>query len=356
MTNIYSSRPRQIRRNVERCFNAGLVPFVKSSPGIGKSSIMRAIAKDYNLELIDIRLSMCDPTDLNGLPTFDHETGRAKFMPFDMFPVLGTPLPKGKNGWLMFFDEFNSAPKSIQAASYKIILDHMVGMNTLHENVFKAAAGNLSTDRAIVNPLSTAMQSRVIHMQMEANFDDWLRDVALPQNYDSRIIAFLSMYPSRLMDFRPDHEDNTFCCPRTWEFMDRLTRPASDDGKRREIPIVDEDAALFAGTITSGTATDFVKFVELAKDLVSFGVVVERPAHAPIPDEVSAQWATVTRLIERVTDETLEPVMAYLDRYEMQMRVLAMRAALVKNPDWIKHKGMRKSSVELAKYLWTEDN
>ena len=214
MTNIYSSRPRQIRRNVERCFNAGLVPFVKSSPGIGKSSIMRAIAKDYNLELIDIRLSMCDPTDLNGLPTFDHETGRAKFMPFDMFPVLGTPLPKGKNGWLMFFDEFNSAPKSIQAASYKIILDHMVGMNTLHENVFKAAAGNLSTDRAIVNPLSTAMQSRVIHMQMEANFEDWLRDVALPQGYDSRITAFLSMYPSRLMDFRPDHEDNTFCCPR----------------------------------------------------------------------------------------------------------------------------------------------
>ena len=99
-------------------------------------------------------------------------------------------------------------------ASYKIMLDHMVGMNKLHECVFKGAAGNLQSDRAIVNPLSTAMQSRVIHLKMEARFDDWLRDVALPQNYDSRIIAFLSMYPSKLMDFRPDHEDETFSCPR----------------------------------------------------------------------------------------------------------------------------------------------
>ena len=127
MTNIYSSTPRQVRKFVERCFNAGLPPFVKSSPGIGKSAIMKQLAKDYNLELIDIRLSMCDPTDLNGLPCFNEKTGKAEFRPFDMFPVKGTPLPPGKNGWLMFFDEFNSAPKSIQAASYKIMLDHMVG-------------------------------------------------------------------------------------------------------------------------------------------------------------------------------------------------------------------------------------
>ena len=115
MTSIYFSTPRQVRKFVERCFNAGLPPFVKSSPGIGKSAIMRQLAKDYNLELIDIRLSMCDPTDLNGLPCFNEKTGKAEFRPFDMFPVKGTPLPPGKNGWLMFFDEFNSAPKSIQA-------------------------------------------------------------------------------------------------------------------------------------------------------------------------------------------------------------------------------------------------
>ena len=312
---------------------------------------MRQIAKDYNLELIDIRLSMCDPTDLNGLPCFNEKTGKAEFRPFDMFPVLGTPLPPGKNGWLMFFDEFNSAPKSIQAASYKIMLDHMVGMNKLHECVFKAAAGNLQSDRAIVNPLSTAMQSRVIHLKMEASFEDWLRDVALPQQYDSRIIAFLSMYPSKLMDFRPDHEDETFSCPRTWEFMNRLIKP---DGV--ETPITDADAPLYAGTITSGVATDFVQFSKVFKNLVTFEKVCKDPLTAEVPEDVSACWATVTRLMERVDENTLEPVMQYLSRYELQMRVLGMRAALVKNPDWAKLPAMRKPMVDLAKYLWTDDN
>lgn len=39
------------------------------------------------------------------------------FMPFNIFPLENTPLPKGKNGWLLFLDEFNSAPKDVQAAA-----------------------------------------------------------------------------------------------------------------------------------------------------------------------------------------------------------------------------------------------
>lgn len=44
---------------------AGLVPMLRGSPGMGKSSIVHQIAKEYNLKVIDLRLSQCDPTDLN---------------------------------------------------------------------------------------------------------------------------------------------------------------------------------------------------------------------------------------------------------------------------------------------------
>lgn len=44
---------------------ANLVPFVKGSPGIGKSDIARKVADHFNLKLIDFRLAQCDPTDLN---------------------------------------------------------------------------------------------------------------------------------------------------------------------------------------------------------------------------------------------------------------------------------------------------
>ena len=65
INNLYRASPRKIRRFTERCFFAGLVPFVQSSPGMGKSSIMRQIAKDLQLQMIDHRLSTSEPTDLN---------------------------------------------------------------------------------------------------------------------------------------------------------------------------------------------------------------------------------------------------------------------------------------------------
>lgn len=44
---------------------AKLVPMLVGSPGCGKSQIVHQIADEYNLKVIDLRLSQCDPTDLN---------------------------------------------------------------------------------------------------------------------------------------------------------------------------------------------------------------------------------------------------------------------------------------------------
>ena len=42
-----------------------LVPMMTGSPALGKSAIVAQIAKKYGLKMIDLRLSQCDPTDLN---------------------------------------------------------------------------------------------------------------------------------------------------------------------------------------------------------------------------------------------------------------------------------------------------
>lgn len=214
MTNLYRCKPRKLRELMIDVIEAGLVPYVTSSPGMGKSAITHSVAAEFNLKMIDHRLSTSTPEDMTGLPRFN-EHGEATFAPFaELFPLDYTPLPDGKDGWMLFLDEFSSAPKSIQAPAYKLILDRMTGQKKLNSNVAIVAAGNLATDRAIVNPISTALQSRMVHLELELDFDEWLMDVALKQNYDKRIIAFLSQYPSKLMDFEPDHHDKTFCCPR----------------------------------------------------------------------------------------------------------------------------------------------
>lgn len=107
--------PKKLKEAVKRVLTAGLVPMIEGSPGIGKSDIVRAIAKDWGLKVIDTRLSQAAPEDLNGLPM--RKGDKAAFLPFENFPVEGDKVPEGYNGWLIFLDELTSAPKSVQAAA-----------------------------------------------------------------------------------------------------------------------------------------------------------------------------------------------------------------------------------------------
>ena len=42
-----------------------VVPLMIGSPAVGKSALVHQIAKEFGLKVIDLRLSQCDPTDLN---------------------------------------------------------------------------------------------------------------------------------------------------------------------------------------------------------------------------------------------------------------------------------------------------
>ena len=342
VANYFRCSPRQTRQFVTECLRAGLVPFVQSSPGMGKSSIMKSVAEEYELEIIDHRLSTSTPEDLSGLPRFN-ERGYAEFAPFaDLFPIEGTPLPEHKQGWMLFLDEFNQATKSVQSASYKLILDRMTGQKKLHEKVVITAAGNLATDRAIVNVLGTAMQSRVVHIEMEINFNEWLEDVALKQNYDRRIIGFLAQFPSKLMTFDPNHTDKTFCCPRTWEFMNRLLAVTD---------VTDDRVALYGGTISPGIAAEFVQFTKIYGSLINIREVITNPATAPLPEGAPMKWATVSMLMEKVDAKNFNALAEYMSRFDLTFRVLFFRSVLVRNPEFRNLDAFRQNMLTLSRYL-----
>lgn len=345
---IHRGTPRQIRHWVGIILAAGLVPFVQSSPGMGKSSIMASIARENNLKMIDHRMSTSAPEDMSGLPRFT-EDGFAEFAQFkDLFPLEGMPLPIDKagnemEGWMLFLDEWNSAKKEVQAASYKLILDKMVGQKNLHERVVICAAGNLATDRAIVNSLSTAMQSRVVHLEMIIDFDEWLYDVALPNKYDRRVIAFLNMYKSKLMDFDPKHNEKTFCCPRTWEFMNKLITVTGT--------VKESDAAMYAGTITSGVATSFIQFCKVFENLITVEQILADPAGCMIPGDLASKWAVISAIMEKIDEDNFSDLSEYVDRFTMDFRVLFYRSALVNQPKLHNHKAFAKAMQALGAYL-----
>lgn len=345
--NLYRVGPRKARKFIERCIQAGVVPFLQSSPGIGKSSIMRAIAEKFNLCLIDHRLSTSPPEDMSGLPAF--KDGMAYFAPFaELFPIRGTAKPINPktglpyDGWMIFLDEFNSAKKDTQAAAYKLILDKMVGQHPLHDDVVITCAGNLDSDRAIVNPLSTAMQSRVIHIEMVVNFDEWLMDVALPQKYDDRIVAYLSQHKDKLMDFDPKHSNKTFCCPRTIEFMDHLIRGQE---------VVDEDISLYAGTITPGVASSFVQFCKVYLTMPRVEDILDDPHNHEIPTDVSMLWAVTSALLSNLTEKNINKMVIYVERLDKSFRILFYRSIMTRYPELRHNPHYTKALVDLQRDL-----
>mgnify|MGYP000344941125 FL=1 len=51
--------------------------FLWGPPGIGKSDIVAQVTNEFsNSHLIDIRLSLWEPTDIKGIPYFDSTQGK----------------------------------------------------------------------------------------------------------------------------------------------------------------------------------------------------------------------------------------------------------------------------------------
>ena len=58
-------RPSQVLTALNLLIDAKQPVMLHGSPGIGKSDVVRQLAKQRNVQLIDLRLSQMDPVDLN---------------------------------------------------------------------------------------------------------------------------------------------------------------------------------------------------------------------------------------------------------------------------------------------------
>lgn len=294
-----------------------LTPMLVGSPGIGKSDIVKLVAKKHNLKLIDVRLAQSDPTDLNGFPTLQSDGKRMDYAPPTTFPLEHLDqLPENHDGWLLFLDEINAAPPSIQAAAYKLVLDRQIGAHNLHKRVAIVCAGNKATDKAIVNRLSTAMQSRMIHLNLMVDPEAWL-DWANASNIDHRVISFIKFRPELLHKFNPSHADDTFASPRTWEFLSKIIK---DKPK-----FTRTDHAVLVGTVGEGPATEFRAFSEVYKDLPTIEDMIENPTLVNIPREPGHQYAMTTLISHHANDDTIESLMIVTKKLPIEFQVVVLK-------------------------------
>jgi len=308
---------------MEKVLRAGLVTMLSGSPGTSKSSLVYQLAAKFKLKVIYIRLSQCDPVDLNGFPTLNQDRTKSGYVLMTTFPIKGDPIPKGYAGWLLFLDEINAAPLSVQSAAYKLVLDKKIGEFDLHKNVAIVAAGNLTTDNAITNRLSTAMQSRLIHLELKMNPKHWL-EWASTAGIDYRVQAYINYKPDNLMLFDPNHNDKTFACPRTWQFVSDVIKAETD--------ISHELIPLLAGCVGEGSARQFYGFVRVFDDLPQLAELIKNPLTAKLPNEPSALYAAAGLIAHKIDNDNICELTQYVERLPVEFQVISLSGAIKNNP------------------------
>ena len=306
---------------ITKSFKHRNVPYLKGSPGTGKSEIYKQIAAKYKLVLIDLRLAQMEPTDLMGFPAINDETNTAGYTPMDIFPLENTPIPKGYKGWLLLLDEINQADRATMKAAYKLVLDRMVGQFPLHKMCYVAAAGNLDTDNALVEEMGTAMQSRISpHMVLEVDVQQWL-EWANVHGIDYRICSFLEFRPDLLHHFEPDHTDCTYPCPRTWERVhEYITGHELDSKELRDIHM-----ALIAGTIGSGATLEFIAFSKLFSKLPNFASIMANPESVEFDNSPDVVFALTGLLAQHASPTNIEKVLKFVDRLSGDFQALVVK-------------------------------
>ena len=230
---------------------ANIVFALWGHPGIGKSALGQLLADEYNLEFIDIRLGQIDPVDLNGFVHKDEKTGTFDYLPWARFPLEDTPLPPGKHGWLIMFDEINTAPRQNLAASYKIFLDRMVGSRKLHPRCRLMMGGNL-VGEGLAGALPSPLVSRAAHIVMTPELTPGVRTILGPS-----LSAFLTNHP-KFIYAEPNQPNSPVPTLRTWDMVHQHQKANGGIS----------DLEAIAAIVGTAAAVSYISFSQQERELI----------------------------------------------------------------------------------------
>ena len=284
-TSTRTVSPNGAKNSIKHALKKQRPIFLWGPPGIGKSDIVQQVNDTFaNSHLIDIRLSLWEPTDIKGIPYFDSNSGTM---------VWGAPneLPSEEfaaqyDHITLFLDEMNSAAPSVQAAAYQLILNRRVGTYKLPDNVSVVAAGNREADKGVTYRMPAPLANRFIHLELAVNFDDWF-NWAVANNQHTDVVGYLTFAKKDLYDFDPKSSSRSFATPRSWSFVSELIEDDLDEATTTD---------LVAGAVGEGLALKFMAHRKVASSMPNPSDILAGKVKEMKTKEISAMYSLTVSL------------------------------------------------------------
>jgi hypothetical protein len=301
--------------------------FLWGPPGIGKSDIVHQIAEQFNAPVIDVRLSLWEPTDIKGIPYFDSNTSKMVWAPPGELPDAEF-ASKHKNV-VLFLDEMNSAAPAVQAAAYQLILNRKVGTYRLPDNVMIVAAGNREADKGVTYRMPAPLANRFVHLEMKVDFDDWFQ-WAVNHKINKDVVGFLNFSKKDLYDFDPKSPSRSFATPRSWSFVSELLEDNLDDGTTTD---------LVAGSVGEGLAVKFMAHRKIASAMPDPTEILAGKVKEMKTREISAMYSLTVSLCyelkeasdknDKKFDSMVNNFMRFsMDNFDTELVVMGIKLAL----------------------------
>jgi hypothetical protein len=330
------TKPSDLKAEIAYAFRRKRPVFIWGPPGVGKSEIVESITQEINGYMIDLRLALMEPTDLRGIPHFNEVTGKMEWAEPSDLP--DEELASQFENIVLFLDEMNQAPQSVQAAAYQLILNRRLGSYKLPDNVLIVAAGNRESDRGVAYRMPSPLANRFVHLEITVDFEDW-QTWAMEHRIHPEVVGYLTSNKMDLFNFDPRTASRAFSTPRSWTFVSDL------------LPKEDENISnhrlhdLLAGTVGDGVATKFMAHRQMAQAMPNPTDILEgRVKHLPKGNtEISAMFSLTASLcyelkefvdkngkneMDKLYDMAENFFRFMMDNFDTEMTVLGGRTAL----------------------------
>ena len=244
--------PNEAKRSIRKCIKIKRPVFMWGPPGIGKSDIVKQVGEEQDRDVIDVRLSLWEPTDIKGIPYYNSDMGTMTWAPPSELPT------DPESTAILFLDELNSAAPATQAAAYQLILNRRVGTYVLPKGVSIVAAGNRESDKGVTYRMPAPLANRFVHLELRTDYEDWLQ-WATNNRIHEQVVGYVGFAKNDLYDFDPRSSSRSFATPRSWSFVSELLH----DDDLDEGTLTD----LVSGAVGEGLAIKFMAHRKVAKQM-----------------------------------------------------------------------------------------
>ena len=320
--------PNSAKKSIIRAFKKQRPIFIWGPPGIGKSDIVSQITDTFeNSHLIDVRLSLWEPTDVKGMPYYSANDNTMKWAPPVELP--DAKMAKKYKTIVLFLDEMNSAAPSVQAAAYQLILNRRVGTYKLPDNVMIVAAGNREADKGVTYRMPAPLANRFVHLEMKVDFDDWFA-WAVNNDIHKDVVGYLTFSKKDLYDFDPKSPSRSFATPRSWSFVSDLLEDDDDEATTTD---------LVSGSVGEGLAVKFMAHRKVSAQLPNPSDVLVGKVKTMETKEISAMYSLTVSLCyelkeaidkgDKKFDEKVNNFLRFaMDNFDTELVVMGIKLAL----------------------------